>query len=258
MLVRSVALRTELGLARTRGNVTDRGDYLVVETPDDPSYFHGNVLVLPAAPQVGEVTYWTRKFASELGRNPAIKHVTFWWDGTTGDTGADDELRAAGFETDVHQVLAATSVTAPPTSFAIRPLGEEEVEATADIGWIIGDRHDEAYREFLYRRAAWHRGLVARGAATFWGAFDDDKLVATLGLVPLGDIARYQDVQTLPSHRKRGIAGALLAASARHAIDRGVDQVVIMAELDSAASRVYERAGFRVIEKMAWAVRAPR
>jgi GNAT superfamily N-acetyltransferase len=258
VIVRSLALTTELGLARTRGKVIDRGDYLVVETPDDPGYFHGNVLVLPAAPQVGEVTYWTRKFARELGGNPAIKHVTLWWDGTAGDTGAVDELRAAGFETDVHQVLAATTVDAPPTSFPIRPLREEEIEATADIGWIIGDRHDEAYREFLYRRAAWHRALVARGAATFWGAFEGDKLIATLGLVPLGDVARYQDVQTLASHRKRGIAGALLAASAKHAIAGGVERVVIMAELDSAASRVYERVGFRMIEKMAWAVRAPR
>ena len=258
MLVRSLALTTEIELARTRGNVTDRGDYLVVETPDDPGYFHGNVLVLPAAPQVGEVTYWTRKFASELGRNPAIKHVTFWWDGTTGDAGAVDELRAAGFETDVHQVLVATAVTAPPTTYTIRPLRVDEIETTADIGWIIGDRHDEAYREFLYRRAAWHRALVARGAATFWGALDGDEIVATLGLVPLGSVARYQDVQTLASHRKRGIAGALLAASANHAIAGGVERVVIMAELDSAASRVYERVGFRLIEKMAWAVRSPR
>jgi GNAT superfamily N-acetyltransferase len=258
VLVRSLALATELGLARTRGNVTDRDDSMVVETPDDPSYYHGNVLVLPAAPQVGEVTYWTRKFASELGGNPAIKHVTLWWDGTSGDAGAADELHAAGFEMDVHQVLVATAVTAPATTYAIRPLLVDEIEATADLGWIIGDRHDEVYREFLYRRAAWHRALVARSAATFWGAFDDDKLVATLGLVRLGDVARYQDVQTLASHRKRGIAGALLAASARQAFEDGVERVVIMAELDSAASRVYERVGFRMIEKMAWAVRAPR
>jgi GNAT superfamily N-acetyltransferase len=258
VLVRSLALTTELGLARTRGKVIDRDDYLVVETPDDPGYFHGNVLVLPAAPQVGEVTYWTRKFASELGHNPAIKHVTFWWDGTTGDAGAADELRAAGFETDVHQVLVATAVSAPSTTYAIRPLRVDEIEATADLGWIIGDRHDEAYREFLYRRAAWHRNLVARGAAMFWGALDGNEIVATLGLVPLGDVARYQDVQTLASHRKRGIAGALLAASANHALAAGVERVLIMAELDSAASRVYERVGFRAIEKMAWAVRAPR
>lgn len=258
MLVRSLALRTELGLARTRRKVTDRGDYLVVETPDDPTYFHGNVLVLPAAPQVGEVTYWMRKFASELGRNPAIKHVTLWWDGISGDAGAADELRAAGFEIGVHQALVATDVNAPATPFAIRPLRVDEIEATADLGWLIGDRHDEAYREFLYRRAAWHRALVARNAATFWGAFEGDKIVATLGLVPLGDVARYQDVQTLPSHRKRGIAGALLAASAKHAIANGVERVLIVAELESAASRVYARVGFRMIERTASAVRAPR
>jgi GNAT superfamily N-acetyltransferase len=254
VLVRSIALSTELALAATRGKVTDRDDYLVVETPDDPSYYHGNVLVLPAPPQVGEVNFWTRKFATELGKNPAIRHVTFWWDGVTGHAGAADELRAAGFDVSVQQVLTAERVVASSTEFAIRPLRVDEIEATADIGWIIGDRHDEHYREFLYRRAAWHQALVARNAATFWGAFDGDTLVATLGLVPLGDVARYQDVQTLPSHRKRGIAGALLAASANHAARR----VVIVAELESAASRVYERVGFRPVERTGWALRPPR
>lgn len=254
MLVRSIALSTELALAATRGKITDRGDYLVVETPDDPSYYHGNVLVLSAAPQVGEVAYWTRKFASELGGNSEIRHVTLWWDGVTGDTGAADELRAAGFDIGVSQVMTAEKVTAPATTFAIRPLRADEIEATADIGWIVGDRHDEQVRNFLARRAAWHQALVARNAATFWGAFDGDTLVATLGLVPLGEVARYQDVQTLPSHRNRGIAGALLAASAQHAARR----VVIVAEQDSAASRVYERVGFRTNERIASAVRPPR
>lgn len=254
MLVRSIALSTELALATTRGKITDRGDYLVVETPDDPTYYHGNVLALPAPPQVGEVTYWTRKFASELGRNPEIRHVTLWWDGVTGDAGAADELRAAGFDISVSQVMTAHDVSAPPTTFSIRPLRVDEMEATADIGWIVGDRHDETVRNFLARRAAWHQALVARNAATFWGAFDGDTVVATLGLVPLDDVARYQDVQTLPSHRKRGIAGALLAASAKHA----GRPVVIVAEADSAASRVYERVGFRTIERIASAVRPPR
>ena len=49
MIVRSLALTTELALATTRGRITDRGDYIVVETPDDPGYYFGNLLVLPAA-----------------------------------------------------------------------------------------------------------------------------------------------------------------------------------------------------------------
>ncbi len=257
MRVRSLALTTELALARTRGNVIDRGDYLVVTTPDDPGYYHGNVLVLPAAPQVGEVTYWTRKFASELGGNPAIKHVTLWWDTLNGDTGAAEELRAAGFEISTTLVMVADALSAPPLSppLSIRPLIPVEVLATADLAWAIGDRHDDAYRQFLTRRASWHRQLVERGEATFWGAFDGEQLVGTLGIVRLGELARYQDVQVLPSHRNRGVASALLAVSAANEAPR---RLVIVTHPDTAASRLYEHIGFRTVERSADALRRPR
>ncbi|NVB82719.1 MAG: GNAT family N-acetyltransferase [Kofleriaceae bacterium] len=257
MLVRSLGLTTELALAATRGTVTDRGDYLVVETPDDPGYYHGNVLVLPAAPQVGEVAYWTRRWGGELGRNKAIKHVTLWWDGIAGDVGAAAELTAAGFQVTTNQVMVADAVEAPQGGFDVRPLAPSEISATADLAWANGDRHDEPYRQFLQRRAAWQHALVSRGAATFWGGFDGTELVASLGLVPVSGVARYQDVQTLASHRRRGLAGALLAAAARHALANGAARVVIVAEPDSEASRVYSRVGFRTLERTASALRPP-
>ena len=52
MNVRSLALTTDLALHATRGRVTDRGNYLVVETPDDPGYYYGNLLVLPVGDDV--------------------------------------------------------------------------------------------------------------------------------------------------------------------------------------------------------------
>jgi ribosomal protein S18 acetylase RimI-like enzyme len=253
VIVRSLALTTELALAASRGRVTDRGDYLVVETPDNPGYYDGNALVMPAAPQVGEVAFWMRRFADELGKNPAIKHVTLWWDGTKGDLGAIDELRAAGFVVMTNEVMVAdtVSVALEPT-LPIRELSPDEVLATADLAYTIGDRHDDSYRLFLDRRAAWHRELVLRNAATFWGAFHGDGLVASLGLAWLDEaLARYQDVQTHPSYRKRGLASALLVTSARAAFQRACEHVVIVVEPGTEASRIYERLGFRVVERTA-------
>src|SRR5689334_5941579 len=107
MLIRGLGLTTELGLFATRSRIVDREDYLVVTTPDDPSYYYGNLLVLPAAPQVGEVAFWTRRFHEELGGNPEIRHVTLSWDGTTGDAGDTAALAAAGFVVEHVQVMAA-------------------------------------------------------------------------------------------------------------------------------------------------------
>ncbi len=258
MLVRSLALRTELGLIASRGRVIDRGDYLVVETPDDPNYFYGNLLVLRAAPQVGEVAYWSRRFAEELGGNPAIRHITFAWDDPTGATGARDELVAAGFAVDVTQVMTAAAVTNPApaalANLAIRPLASDEVVRTAELAFSLGDHHDDTYRRFLQRRAAWHATLVTAGTARFWGALDGSELVASLGLVTLGAIRRYQDVQTAPAYRRRGLAATLLATAAAEA----TTPVVIIAEPDSAASRVYERVGLRAVERSASACRRPQ
>lgn len=253
MNVYGLALTTELGLAATRGRVIDRGDYLVVETPDDPGYYYGNLLVLPAPPQLGEVAFWSRRFADELGER---SHTTLWWDGTTGDLGAADELLAAGFTLEQPQVMTAAHLAcAGDAALPIRTLEPDEVLATAELAWAVGDRHDEAYRSFLQRRAAWHRDLVARGTAHFHGAFDGDALVASLGLVELGALARYQDVQTLTAYRGRGLASALLVAGA--AASPGTRSLVILAEPDSIASRVYERVGFRVVERTASACRYP-
>src|SRR5205823_10466181 len=76
MIVHGVGLTTELALATTRGRVIDRGDCLVVRTPDDPSYYDGNLLVFPAPLHAGELPAWTARFADEL---PDIRHRSFRW-----------------------------------------------------------------------------------------------------------------------------------------------------------------------------------
>ena len=245
MQVESVALATELALAVTRGRVVDRGDCIVVETPDQPRRGSTNRLVLAEPPRADDIARWTKRFADEL---PAREHVALSW---AGELGPSAELRAAGFELLVLQALAAHELAAAThVALELRELRVDELPAVGALGFAAGDHHDERARLALQERAAWHAGLVARGTAHFWGAFDGAALVADVGLVELGTLARFQDVQTAPSHRRRGLAGALLATAARPAIGRGVDQLVILAEADSPAIRVYERVGFRPIERI--------
>jgi GNAT superfamily N-acetyltransferase len=257
MNVRSLGLSTDLQLLALRGRIVDRSDYLVVTTPDDPAYYYGNLLVLPAAPQIGEVAFWMRRFSEEIGRDPEIKHVTLRWDGTAGEVGARDELVANGFTLEAAEVMTIRARTMPArqSSFAIRPLAADEMQAVADLAFAIGDRHDDVYRLFLQRRSAWKATLVANGSARFWGAFDGSTLIGSLGLVALGDVARFQDVEVATAYRKRGIASALLAAAAAEST---CETLVIVAIPGSDAARVYQRAGFRVLEHTASACRYPR
>src|SRR5213076_1053190 len=110
--------------------------------------------------------------------------------------------------------------------------------AVTALTFTLADEHSDAYRQFLSRRSAWQARLIERGTATWYGAFDGGALVGSLGLVSFDRIARFQDVQTAPTHRKRGIASALLAAATR----TNAERYVILAEPNTAASRVYRRA----------------
>ena len=246
MDVRSLALAIELGLAATGGKVTDRGGYVVVERPDAPGWAGGNYLALRRAPAPADVPRWIERFEAELGKDRAI---ALRWDDRTGEDAALEALRAHGFAIDTSDVLAATDVLAPLHALPMRALESGDVLSTVIIAWQLADRHDETMRHLLHARAAWYADLVDRRLASFWGAYDAGKLVASVGLVRLGALGRYQDVQTLPAYRRRGLAGALLAAAAREARPYGVKRFVIFCEPGSDASRVYRRVGFEHAER---------
>ena len=148
--------------------------------------------------------------------------------------------------------MTADSISAPV--HAVNQLSPEQVLDTADLAFATGDRHDENYREFLLRRARWQSSLVTRGLAKFFGIYEQDELVASLGLVPMGNVARYQDVQTAVAFRRRGFAAALLATAAREVPS---PRYAIMSAAGSDAARMYARVGFRVAELTVSACRYP-
>ncbi|MEV4413383.1 GNAT family N-acetyltransferase [Catellatospora sp. NPDC049609] len=58
-----------------------------------------------------------------------------------------------------------------------------------------------------------------------------------------GDVAEIAGVATLPSARRQGLAGAVTALLARHALEHGV-RTVFMAAASEDVARVYQRQGF--------------
>ncbi|NUO90737.1 MAG: GNAT family N-acetyltransferase [Dermatophilaceae bacterium] len=69
--------------------------------------------------------------------------------------------------------------------------------------------------------------------------------MSNLGIGRLDGLSRYQDVVTLATHRRRGIAGALVRAAGEWAFeDPSITRLVIVADLDGPPGALYERAGF--------------
>jgi GNAT superfamily N-acetyltransferase len=106
--------------------------------------------------------------------------------------------------------------------------------------------HDETdYRLFKERQMSGYRAMSAAGLGEWFGAFADEEMLADLGIFHDGQLARYQSVETHPDHRRRGIAGNLVYHAGQYALTRfRVETLVIVAEHESAASRLYSSLAF--------------
>jgi ribosomal protein S18 acetylase RimI-like enzyme len=261
--VTSLAYRTDLALRRLGGaRVDDRGDHLVVRTPENPLFWWGNFLLLPGAPQASDVDGWLARFAAEF---PDARHVALGFDGTAGSVDDLTEFARRGFGVDASSVLTATEVREP-----VRPNQDADIHRLAtDDDWAQCIElqlrcHDDGtppaeQREFVTARVASTRRLVAAGHGAWFGAFLDGVLVSQLGLVRADhELARYQSVETDPQFRRRGLAGTLVHRAARYGLDElGARTLVMVADPDDEAIRIYRALGFDDTEIQLQADRKP-
>jgi ribosomal protein S18 acetylase RimI-like enzyme len=258
MDVRSLGYRTDLALLQLDGSVVeDRGTHLVVRTPANPTFHWGNYLLLATPPEPGSVEHWTETFVREF---PGTVHRTFGVDGTAGSVEDLAAFTEVGYETDASSVMTAREVhppARPHPAAQVRPL-------TSDSDWsqqvelsVVGEPEHYSV-EFATQRAAAHRRNIEAGHGRWFGAFLDGRLQASLGIFTApGGLARFQDVKTHPEARRRGLAGTLVHAASRHALDAmGAETLVIVADPDYVAIRVYRSVGFEVTESQLGASRA--
>ena len=102
MHVSSLGFRTDLALLTSSGSVVeDRGTHLVVRSPDNPSYFWGNFLLLAQPPVPGGEREVVAAFRTEF---PLAEHVSIGID--TADL--TDEARAAVVDL-IHEDLTGSA-----------------------------------------------------------------------------------------------------------------------------------------------------
>ena len=253
---RSLAWRTDLIFPRFDGEILDRGRYLVIRTPSNPTFYWGNFLLFDRPPAPGDEERWPRLFAEEIGAPPRVRHQTFGWDSPEGDAGAAHAFVARGFRLIHSSVLTASAVIPPPRAaadIAVRALESEDDwrQATENQIRCREQGHDEAgYRVFKEAEMRRYRTMALAGHGAWFGAFLDGALVADLGIFLIGDLGRFQTVETHPEHRRRGYAGTLVYRAARHALGQmGLGTLVMVADADSPAERLYRSVGFQPAER---------
>jgi ribosomal protein S18 acetylase RimI-like enzyme len=261
MDIASLAFRTDLAMLEHSGStVEDRGTHLVVRTPDNPTYWWGNFLLLATAPRdEEEAGRWLDAFEAEF---PRARHRTFGVDGQDGSVADLAPFAALGLDTEWSSVMTATTVHEPPrpnTSATYRELRSDHDWAQQIELDLAGEEPGTHSLEFVTARSEAERRLVDAGYGAWWGAFEGDRLLASMGLftASLG-LARFQNVKTHPDARGRGLAGTLVHRVSRYGFDElRARTLVMVADPDYLAIRIYRSVGFDDTERQLQAERKP-
>jgi ribosomal protein S18 acetylase RimI-like enzyme len=256
MQLRSLAWRSDLIFPAFDGEILDRGRYLVIRTPSNPTFYWGNFLLFDRPPSPGDEERWPRLFADEIGVPPSVRHRTFGWDSPEGDAGAAQTFVERGFRLMHSSVLTASAVNPPPrssTEVDVRTLETEDdwLQATENQIRCREQEHDEAaYRVFKAAEMMRYRAMARAGRGAWYGAFVQGTLVADLGIYHAGSLGRFQTVETHPDYRRRGFAGTLVCQAARHALgEMGLETLVLVADAASPAESLYRSVGFLPTER---------
>lgn len=260
MDIASLANRTDLAMLEHSGSeIRDRGTYLVVRTPDNPTYWWGNFLLLPTAPaDATEARAWLAAFEREL---PAAGHRAFDVDGTDGTVADLAAFAELGMDTEASTVMTAEAVHEPPhpnREATYRPLVSDEDWAQQVEVARAGEEYGNDLA-FASGRARAQRRLVDGGYGAWWGAFEGDRLLASMGLFTASPgLARFQDVKTHPDARGRGLAGTLVHRVSRYGFEElGARTLVMVADPDYLAIRIYRSVGFTDTERQLQVSRKP-
>lgn len=237
---------TDLAILELSGSTVERlDDHLLVRTPQNPHYHWGNCLLVTDATAIDDAERWLARFAAAF---PQADWVAIGLPSMPQDAHA---WLSRGIELEQLDVLAARERprSAPLSDgYTVREVAGDDWEQLTQHrlaeNRASGEHTPDGYERFMRETIAARQSLCDAGDAVWFGAFAGDELVADLGIVRCGTIARYQDVATVEAHRRRGLASHLLGVAAEWSASRGCDTWVIVTESTNDAGRVYRRAGF--------------
>jgi RimJ/RimL family protein N-acetyltransferase len=253
MKLRSLGYRTDLIFIRFGGRVTDRGRWLEVESPANPTFHWGNLLIFDASPGPSDFPRWIERFDQAFAHAPEVRHMTFGWDSSDGESGEIGPFLEAGFHLEEQVVLTARAVVPPPhrnPAIDVRALSCDHDREAATLEQLASEAAGApltaGFETFKRRQMAHYRSMADAGICTWYGAFLDGRMVGDLGLLREGALGRFQTVVTDPAFRRRGVCGTLVYEVARRALEQeGLEQLVMVADEHYHAARIYETIGFR-------------
>lgn len=167
----------------------------------------------------------------------------------------DDLLRTADFRRAASAEALFWSAGRPTVGST--PFDVRRVETAADHAGVLtvfGAVHD--YDADLVA-AMYGPRLLDRPDVDAWIAFDDRDPLSCVFVSRVEDTLAIFDMMTVPTHRRRGAGGAVLARALEGAASRGGKTSGTLFWSSPDGRPLYESLGFRVVDEVtAWTLRA--
>lgn len=234
---------------RLDGEIADRGDYYLIRTPSNPTYYWGNYLLFKSEPKEGSFASWINIHEKEFG--PMPDYIAIGWDSLK--KGEVSEFKAHGFTLSEDVVLslgeAPNEVQTNPDLVARKFARDSDWQSSIEeqIAECPVEISVEDYRIFISDQMYNHRRKQENGHGNYWGAFLNDKLVGDMGIFfdRVEKIARFQSIATVAAYRRKRVCSTLLNQVIKSTFaEEQIDTLVIAAEHNSIAESIYRSFGF--------------
>jgi GNAT superfamily N-acetyltransferase len=177
--------------------------------------------------------------------------MTWWWFTPIGglDSSIDKEMSTLGLtqvgdRPAMGMELAGFSPSVTPEGLVVTRVRDERalMEWSKVVGIAFDDPEASEGRSVRGTRVL---GLGDDAPFRHFVGSIDDLAVAACTLSMAGGVAGFANVSTLPSHRGRGIGGAMVGAAIMEARDAG--QTIGALSAEDLGAGVYTRLGFRTV-----------
>jgi ribosomal protein S18 acetylase RimI-like enzyme len=261
MQLKSLGIQTDLLFRRFEGEVIEKENYIVIRTPKNPGYRWGNFIVFQKPPESGDLDYWKTIFTKEIGMPPVYNHFVFGWDDSQGNVGVIEPFLEAGFKLEKTSVMTAQSINPPPKvnpHCTIHTFTKNDWQEWIDLEIAMNNAQednketdDQGFRNYLEGKVSEYQRMIEAGLGQWFGAYVDGELASSLGLFIWKNLGRFQMVATHPKFRRQGLARTLVYHAAQKGFtEMGAETLVMCADPDYVAIKIYESLGFKVTESI--------
>ncbi len=248
-MINNLGFETDLIFLEKNKIVTNKGEYIVVKSPDNSHFFAGNFLLLNEPPEENKRVELENVFDLNFDIHSGFKHRTFCWRQPSSNT--YDNFVQNGYILEELAVLVANIDCFKPADSINKEIEIKIIQSNRDWDLWVDFRRNERdqnlslnnFDKYIAKRKELYEMLHLEGKGWFFGAFLGEELIGIAGLYFDNGIGRFQQVETKKAYRRKKVCTTLMNEICKIGFTK-LNQLVIVADVNCHTIKLYRDLGF--------------